>query len=78
MLPTPELQACHYYYDTEGNGIDRRVLPNGREFEVIKNYPKPEELLKVLRGRARDINYEEDKALQRWMLTYKCLGFQVI
>ncbi|MFH0765739.1 MAG: class I SAM-dependent methyltransferase [Calditrichota bacterium] len=71
MLPTPELLAVHYYYDTEGNGIDRRVLPGGKVFEVVKNFPTPGELREALGDKADDICYEEDDILKRWILNYK-------
>lgn len=59
------------YHDADGNRVSLRTLPDGGEFEVIKNFPSKNDLLTVLKGSAKDIHYLEFEPLKRWMLTYK-------
>ena len=62
-----------YRKDEEGNLIHRRRLPNGQEFDVVKNFPTKQELFQYLEGMIKDIEYREHKALLRWVLIYKVL-----
>lgn len=59
------------YYDADGNRVSQRSLPDGSEFEVIKNFPSKKDLLSILKGSGEDIHYLEFGPLKRWMLTYK-------
>lgn len=59
------------YYDTDGNRVSLRTLPDGSEFEVIKNFPSKKDLLTILKGSGEDIYYLEFEPLKRWMLTYR-------
>jgi len=56
--------------DDEGNIRHIRRLPDGQKFEIIKNFPTREELLSVLEGVARDVEYFEHKPTARWLLAY--------
>jgi ubiquinone/menaquinone biosynthesis C-methylase UbiE len=60
--------------DAEGNTICRRRLPDGQEFDVVKNYPTEEELRRHLGNAATDIQYIEDAELHRWTLLYALKG----
>ena len=65
-----DIFAQDYYLDEEGNAIYKRRLPNGQEFEVVKNFPTPKELLDIFNGIVNDIEYREFDSLKRWLLTY--------
>jgi SAM-dependent methyltransferase len=65
----PDLRG--YRYDEEGNLYHRRRLPDGQEFDVIKNYPTEEELYGYLEGIGEDIEYREHQELLRWMIAYR-------
>jgi SAM-dependent methyltransferase len=47
----PTAPFCHpaSRWDAEGNRYERRTLPGGAVFEIIKNYPEPGELVEQLR-----------------------------
>jgi demethylmenaquinone methyltransferase/2-methoxy-6-polyprenyl-1,4-benzoquinol methylase len=55
--------------DDEGNRVSVRDLPDGRKFEVVKNFPGEEELIKTVAPVGRAINYRRYAELQRWLLT---------
>lgn len=59
------------YYDADGNRVSLRSLPDGGEFEVIKNFPLKNDLLTILKGSADDISFFEFEPLKRWMITYR-------
>ena len=44
--------------DAEGNTYQTRKLANGEEFEVLKNFPTPEELANAVRPVAREAHLE--------------------
>ncbi|UCC79278.1 MAG: class I SAM-dependent methyltransferase [Candidatus Zixiibacteriota bacterium] len=58
------------YYDTDGNRVSLRTLPDGSEFEVIKNFPTREELAEILGNFSRDFTYLKFETLKRWMISY--------
>ena len=60
--------------DRNGNTLERRELPNGRVFEIVKNFPKEEELRRALTGMARNIKYAEYTDEANWNLTYNVEG----
>jgi ubiquinone/menaquinone biosynthesis C-methylase UbiE len=70
MLRTPELEKWFSHRDDEGNEVQRRTLPNGKTYRVIKNFPSESELRDRLGKLAVDIEYREDNQLLRWVLTY--------
>ena len=70
MLPNPELDKMFSHIDEEGNVIQKRALPNGKEYRVIKNFPTKKELLDYLKNDAMNVNYYEDRRLLRWVLSY--------
>ncbi len=74
MLRTPELQAWFSHVDATGDEVQRRALPNGREYLVVKNYPTEAELRSALGGVASGVRYAEDAKLARWALTYTLAG----
>lgn len=70
MLRTPELDEWFSHIDDEGNVVQKRALPDGRTYNVIKNFPTEMELRRQLGNRAFDIDFIEDRQLRRWVLAY--------
>jgi demethylmenaquinone methyltransferase/2-methoxy-6-polyprenyl-1,4-benzoquinol methylase len=70
MMTREEFEKETVYYDDDGNRVSLRALPDGSEFEVIKNFPSKNDLFKILGGLGDDISYHEFENLKRWMITY--------
>jgi ubiquinone/menaquinone biosynthesis C-methylase UbiE len=70
MLRKPELDKMFSHIDEEGNVIQKRTLPNEKEYQVVKNFPTEKELVDHLKGYGIKINYCEDTELLRWILSY--------
>jgi len=56
--------------DHDGNQIQKRWLPSGRQFEVIKNFPTKQEIVSTLDGMAEDVVYFLDRKTRRWVVAY--------
>lgn len=70
MYPkSADLVEC--YNDEEGNLIGKRKLPNGRKFEVIKNFYSEKSLKNIFRDVGVNIEYHSYNDLQRWLFIYK-------
>lgn len=65
-------ESC--YYDSDRNRISRRRLPDGSEFEVVKNFPTEAEIRHLLADLAWTIDYREFPALDRWLLLLEGLS----
>jgi demethylmenaquinone methyltransferase/2-methoxy-6-polyprenyl-1,4-benzoquinol methylase len=74
MLPGDHPDLVPYRYDPEGNAICRRTLPDGRTFDVVKNFPDRRDVLGVLSGRAELEEYEKWERLGRWLVSYVVPG----
>ncbi|MBN1213653.1 MAG: class I SAM-dependent methyltransferase [candidate division Zixibacteria bacterium] len=70
MLYRKEFDKDGFFYDDEGNRINKRTLPDGSRFRVVKNFPTREELEKQIAGYATHAEYIEDRELMRWLLIY--------
>lgn len=70
MLHQPFFDEWFSHYDDHGNRIDRRTLPDGGVFDVVKNFPSEEELVGMLAGKVVNPEYREHDHLKRWMLTF--------
>lgn len=70
MLPREHPDLTPHRHDDEGNAICRRTLPDGRSFEVVKNFASSSEVLESVRGRGAGAEYEEWPELWRWLLAY--------
>jgi demethylmenaquinone methyltransferase/2-methoxy-6-polyprenyl-1,4-benzoquinol methylase len=70
MLPREHPYLEPYRHDGEGNAICRRELPDGRAFDVVKNFPGSAELLDAVREWGRSPRYREWDDLKRWLLAY--------
>jgi demethylmenaquinone methyltransferase/2-methoxy-6-polyprenyl-1,4-benzoquinol methylase len=53
-----------------GNTLERRSLPDGRSFEIVKNFPTEGEVREVLAGLARNVQYVERPEEKSWSVTY--------
>ena len=56
--------------DPRGNRIERRSLPDGRSFEIVKNFPTGEDIRKALAGIADDVRFVERPDEKSWNVTY--------
>jgi demethylmenaquinone methyltransferase/2-methoxy-6-polyprenyl-1,4-benzoquinol methylase len=65
------LEQWETYFDREGNRINRRGVPDGSVYEVVKNFPSEEELRAVLDPHGTEIEYREFQSLKRWVVTYR-------
>jgi SAM-dependent methyltransferase len=59
--------------DSDGNMLVQRTLPDGRTFEIVKNFPDEEELKKAVQGLAKNIRYTERPREKSWNLAYNTL-----
>jgi hypothetical protein len=70
MLRTEAFDLSFHRFDADGNEVHLRTLPNGRSYEVVKNFPVEE----VLRGRLEPwtdrVEYRELPDLGRWFVTF--------
>jgi SAM-dependent methyltransferase len=74
MLESHAPEFGHYRVDSEGNRIYRRRLPDGREFDVIKNFPTERQLRATVASVATDIEVRKYPELARWTLSYGVVG----
>ncbi len=61
-------------YDADGNTIEKRVLPDGRSFFIVKNFPDEREIKEVLSGFAEDIEYHRVNEDKWWEVLYRVRG----
>lgn len=61
-----EQEPCHY--DQDNNRISIRRLPDGSEFQVVKNFPSESDLRHILASYGKIIAYHEFSVLKRWMV----------
>ena len=57
--------------DNEGNILEQRVLPDGRSFMIVKNFPTEQEIIDTLADIADDIKYTERPNEKNWEVVYK-------
>jgi demethylmenaquinone methyltransferase/2-methoxy-6-polyprenyl-1,4-benzoquinol methylase len=56
--------------DSGGNLLETRALPDGRTFEIVKNFPTADELGRIFDGIAEEFSYTERPREGNWELTY--------
>ena len=57
--------------DSNGDTIERRVLSDGQEYDIVKNFPTEQELIAALSGFGSDIQNREWPGEKHWELTYR-------
>ena len=70
MLPSDHPDLTPHRHDDEGNAICLRTLPDGRVFDVVKNFPSRGDVLESVTGRGEGAEYFEWSELGRWLVTY--------
>jgi demethylmenaquinone methyltransferase/2-methoxy-6-polyprenyl-1,4-benzoquinol methylase len=60
--------------DENGDTVEQRTLSDGREFEVVKNFPTREDVTAALSGIAEDVQYTERPAERSWEVVYRVKG----
>jgi demethylmenaquinone methyltransferase/2-methoxy-6-polyprenyl-1,4-benzoquinol methylase len=59
------------YYDGDGNRLSMRQIPDGSEYEVVKNFPSQTELERIIGPYGQDFAYYEFDELTRWLISFK-------
>ena len=57
--------------DGDGNTLEWRCLPDGRSFEIVKNFPSEGDIRGALAAVAQDVQYIERPAERSWTVTYR-------
>jgi len=58
------------YRDEDGNRVSLRLLPDGSEYRVVKNFPDETELRNLLDPYGDNIDFREFTDLERWLVSY--------
>ena len=56
--------------DPLGNTIEQRSLPDGRSFEIVKNFPTVKDIGRVLCSIAENVEYTEHPDEKSWSVSY--------
>ena len=56
--------------DALGNSLEQRLLPDGRSFEIVKNFPTEEDIRSVLRSISENVVYIERPEENSWNVIY--------
>jgi len=56
--------------DADGNTLEERILPDGRSFEIVKNFTSESEIQAVLAGLAASVEYLGRPDEESWEVTY--------
>ena len=56
--------------DRNGNTLEQRSLPDGRSFEILKNFPSQIEVVSVLKGLAQNVRYINRPDEKSWNVIY--------
>lgn len=71
MTHKDDFRAEFAGWDSHGNNIYHRKLPDGTSYDVVKNFPSHEELQAVLAPFGRNIEFCEFAELQRWSVQFQ-------
>jgi ubiquinone/menaquinone biosynthesis C-methylase UbiE len=69
-LPIPHQADVLAEYVELGDNVQKRILPDGRVYRIIKNLPTKSELTELLSDTATDIKYYVNIYMRRWVLMY--------
>ena len=56
--------------DANRNTLEQRILPDGRSFEIVKNFPSEQDIHKAFSGVADHVQYTEHPGEKSWNVTY--------
>ncbi len=70
MMRTEHFDSLLLHRDGEGNEVQRRTLPSGKAYMVVKNFPTEDEIVRELSGLAEHVTYTEYRAEGYWALLY--------
>lgn len=70
-VPRVDGMATHRREDSNGDTIERRVLSDGQEYDIVKNFPTEQELVAAVSEFGTDVQYKEWPGEAHWELTYK-------
>jgi demethylmenaquinone methyltransferase/2-methoxy-6-polyprenyl-1,4-benzoquinol methylase len=56
--------------DADGNNLELRSLPDGRSFEIVKNFPSEQDVSNALAGIVENVQYTEYRDETSWNVTY--------
>ena len=70
-IPRVDGMATQRHENSDGDTIERRVLSDGQEYDIVKNFPTEQELAAALSGFGTGIQYREWPGEKHWELTYK-------
>ena len=56
--------------DEAGNTLEQRFLPDGRSFEIVKNFPSEDDVRNALMSIADNVQYIERRDERSWSVTY--------
>ncbi|MDE3000646.1 MAG: methyltransferase domain-containing protein [Gemmatimonadota bacterium] len=73
VVPRVDGMATQRHEDSNGDTIERRILSDGREYDIVKNFPTEQELVSALCGFGSDIQYREWPEELHWELTYNAV-----
>jgi len=71
MSHRPIFDEDPFEYDSHGNRVSRRSLPDGTEFDIIKNFFTEAEIKGIFVEFDRTIEYYAFDELKRWMVIYR-------
>jgi hypothetical protein len=74
MLPRSHPDLEPYRWDSDGNAICRRILPDGSSFDVVKNFPVRDEVMDAVSCVGTEAQYWEWDGLRRWMVAYRTVA----
>ncbi len=63
-------EGYRHRQDPLGNTLEQRMLPDGRSFEIVKNFPTEAEVRRVLADSARNVEYVQRPGEGSWSVTY--------
>lgn len=69
-VPRVDGMASQRHEDAHGDTIERRILSDGREYDIVKNFPTEQELSAAVSGFGTDVQYREWPGEKHWELTY--------
>lgn len=73
VLINDELMYGGFYreQDGEGNTLERRIIPDGRSFMIVKNFPDEQEIRNTLSAFVDDIKYTARPEESHWEVVYR-------